>query len=278
MIDIITVVFKQELPVLQAQAQSVERYCQDIGIRNIYVVVNDDESVVGEIDSAWWGALGNKVLVIPRSAFSTSYVDNGWVSQQALKLITAAVSYNMWSIVLDAKSIFTRPLLLSELIDKQGRPCVGELDVYPVFEPSKQITNKLFDIDLKKQLGPGGVPFIINNRMARAMITEVEKRTNADFPKWFQEQGMLTEFILYSGFIQYYCGNFEVLYNTSKNQLTNTNVCHSEVASFDQKFKQMSSTSSASIHRNAWAKLTAEQRQQYQHFLIDRGILAAWKL
>lgn len=277
MIDIVTVVFKQELPVLQAQAQSVERYCQDIGIRNIYVVVNDDESVVGEIDSAWWGALSNKVLVIPRSAFSTDYSDNGWLSQQALKLMTSATSYNTWSMVLDAKTIFVKPLQLSELLDAQERPQVGQLEIYPVFDRSKQIVNELFSIDLQKQLGPGGVPFIINNQMARALIAEVEHRTAMKFPEWFQAQGMLTEFILYSGYIQYR-GFTNVLYNVDNNDLVPVNICHSEVAAFDRKFKEMQNALTVSVHRNAWTEFTAEQRQQYQHFLIDRGILAAWKL
>lgn len=277
MIDIITVAFQQELPILQAQAQSVERYCQDIGIRNIYVVVNDDESVVGEIDAAWWGTLASKVLVIPRSAFSTNYSDNGWLSQQALKLMTAAVSYNTWSMVLDAKTIFVKPLQLNELLDAQGRPCVGQLDIYPVFERSRQIVNELFDIDLPQQLGPGGVPFVINNRAARAMIADVEQRTLTAFPEWFQTQGMLTEFILYSGYIHLQ-GGFDKLYNIDACEVTPTNICHSEVAAFDRKFKDMQNSLTVSIHRNAWTNLTAEQRQQYQHFLIDRGIIAAWKI
>ncbi len=277
MIDLITVVFQQELPVLQAQAQSVERYCQHIGIRNIYVVVNDEESVVSEIDSAWWGTLGNKVLAIPRSAFSAHYSDNGWLSQQALKLMTAATSYNTWSMVLDAKTIFVKPLQLSELLDAQERPQVGQLDIYPVFDSSRQIVNNLFNIDLQQQLGPGGVPFIINNQMARALIAEVEQRTAMRFPEWFQAQGMLTEFILYSGYIQYR-GFTDVLYNVDKNVIVPTNICHSEVSAFDRKFKDMQNALTVSVHRNAWTELTAEQRQQYQHFLIDRGVLAAWKL
>lgn len=277
MIDIITVVFKQELPALQAQAQSVERYCQDIGIRNIYVVVNDDESVVGEIDAGWWGALNNKVLVIPRSAFSADYSDDGWLSQQALKLMTAAISYNTWSMVLDAKTIFVKPLQLSELFDSRERPQVGQLEIYPVFDRSKQIVNDLFNIDLQQQLGPGGVPFIINNQMARGLIAEVEQRTAMRFPEWFQAQGMLTEFILYSGYIQYR-GFTDILYNVDNNAIVPANVCHSEVAAFDRKFKDMQNALTVSIHRRAWTELTAEQRQQYQHFLIDRGIIAAWKL
>jgi len=277
MIDIITVVFRNELPVLQAQAQSVERYCQDIGIRNIYVVVNDSEEVVGDIDAGWWGALSNKVLVIPRSAFSTDYSDNGWLSQQALKLMAAAVSYNTWSMVLDAKTIFVKPLQLNELLDEQGRPCVGQLDIYPVFERSKQIVDTLFGINLQKQLGPGGVPFIINNRAARAMIADVETRTSTAFPEWFQAQGMLTEFILYSGYVHSQ-GGFDWLYNVNSCEVIPVNICHSEVAAFDRKFKDMQNSLTVSVHRNAWTELTHEQRQQYQYFLIDRGILAAWKL
>lgn len=277
MIDIITVVFRNELPVLQAQAQSVERYCQDIGIRNIYVVVNDSEEVVSDIDASWWGALSNKVLVIPRSAFGTSYSDNGWLSQQALKLMTAAVSYNVWSMVLDAKTIFVKPLQLNKLLDDQGRPCVGQLDIYPVFERSKQIVDTLFGINLQKQLGPGGVPFIINNRAARAMIADVETRTSTAFPEWFQAQGMLTEFILYSGYVHLQ-GGFDWLYNVNSCEVAPVNICHSEVAAFDRKFKEMQNSLTVSIHRNAWTELTAEQRQQYQHFLIDRSIIAAWKL
>jgi hypothetical protein len=54
MIDIATVVFRDELPILKLQAQSIERYCQHIGIRNIYVIVNDDDDTIHQIDAGWW--------------------------------------------------------------------------------------------------------------------------------------------------------------------------------------------------------------------------------
>lgn len=277
MIDICTVVFREELPVLQAQAQSIEKYCATLGTRNIYVVVNDDDSVVNEIDSAWWGTLANRVMVIPRSAFSTEFVDNGWLSQQVLKMLASAMSYNLWCMVLDAKTIFVKPLTLEHLLDERERPQVGMLDIYEVFEPSRQITNKVFNVDLKKQLGPGGVPFLFNTQMTRAMIAEVEKSTAMSFPVWFQAQGMLTEFMLYSGYIESRFG-LDVLYNTNTNAMQVCNVCHSEVAAFERKFNEMQTSLTVSVHRNAWKELSDQQRQQYQYFLIDRGITEAWKL
>ena len=86
MIDIVTVVFSEELPVLRVQAQSIDRYCAELGLKNIYVLVNDSDSVLDQIDKTWWGQYQDQVQIISRSVFSTSYVENGWVSQQILKI------------------------------------------------------------------------------------------------------------------------------------------------------------------------------------------------
>jgi len=277
MMDLATVVFHDELSVLKLQAQSIELYCQDIGIRNIYVIVNDDQATADQIDTQWWGTLANQVTVVPRSAFSTQFVENGWVSQQVLKLLAASMSYNTWTMVLDTKTIFVRPVLLTDLFDTQEKPQVGQLKIYPVFDRSKQIVNELFNINLQHQLGPGGVPFVIHNQMVRALIAEVEHRTVTKFPKWFQAQGMLTEFILYSGYIQY-LGLTDILYNVNNNAIVPVNVCHSEVGVFDRKFEHMQTALTVSIHRNAWTQLADGQKKQYQDLLISRGITTACDL
>ncbi len=279
MIDLVTVVFQDELPILKLQAASVARYCKNIGIRNIYVVVNDDDDTIHKIDAGWWGDLANHVLVIPRSAFSTEFVDNGWVSQQVLKLLTAAISYNTWSMVLDAKTIFVREVVLSELIDSQGRACVGNMTTFPVFEPARLIVNNLFKIDMTQQLGPGGVPFMLQNDTVRLMIGEISFLTGRSFPRWFQGNGKLTEFMLYSGYVQHKFGNFDMFYSSQLN-FQPVNVCHSEVDAWDRKLSEMQQpkTLTVSVHRTAWKQLSNEQQQQYQNFLIDRGIVGAWQL
>jgi hypothetical protein len=280
MIDLITVVFKDELKILQAQAESVAKYCKQLNIGNIYVVVNDIDSICGLIDGAWWGELSDHVIVTPRSVFSTKWADNGWVSQQALKMMTAAISYNKYSIILDAKTIFVRELTLDQLFNGSGQIQAGHLDVFPVFEPSRKIVNQIWNIDLQKQAGPGGVPFIVCNDIVRAMIADVYAYTHQDFPTWFQSQGMVTEFMLYSGYIVKGAGSLDVLYTKHNALGIIVNVCHSEVESWDRKFADMKhpKTLSVSVHRAAWAKLTTEQKQQYQTFLIDRGVTQAWQL
>lgn len=279
MIDIVTVVFREELPVLKLQAQSIERYCAGIGVRNIYVVVNDDDDTIHQIDAAWWGRGANNVLVVPRSAFSSQFVEDGWVSQQVLKILAASMSYNTWTMVLDAKTIFTRELKLSDIIDEDGRARVGTMDIFPVFEPTRLMVNQTYDIDLQQQLGPGGVPFLFQNDVVRLMIADTTFKVKRKFPHWFQAKGRITEFMLYSGYLQYRFGGFDTFYSTD-NAIHPCNICHSEVDQFDRKLEQMQhpDTHTVSIHRRAWAQLADEQKQQYKNFLIDRGITEAWKL
>jgi hypothetical protein len=276
MIDIVTVVFEPEIPVLRAQAQSLALYGQKLGIRNIYVVLNDAETIASQIDPAWWGPLVNSVLVIPRTAFSTPFVENGWVSQQVLKLMTAAISYNTYSMILDAKTIFVRELDPNTIVDSAGRIQTGTLPLYPVFAPAKKIVDELFDMDLQRQVGPGGVPCIVHNDTVRMMIADVTLRTRTSFPIWFQSQGMLTEFVLYSAFVQHLCGDIGVLYDQHNHLGGIVNVAHNETESWSIKINQMrkGETLTVSVHRGAWEQLTPPQRQEYRDLLTQRGIEA----
>tara|TARA_R110000868_G_scaffold37906_2_gene133413 strand:+ start:754 stop:1596 length:843 start_codon:yes stop_codon:yes gene_type:complete len=280
MIDIVTVVFEQEIPVLRAQAQSLALYGQKLGIRNIYVVLNDTESIASQIDPAWWGPLANSVLVIPRTAFSTPFVDNGWVSQQVLKLLAASMSYNTYSMILDAKTVFVRELDPNTIVDSAGRIQTGILPLYPVFAPAKKIVDELFEMDLQQQVGPGGVPCIVHNDTVRMMIAEVTMRTRTSFPAWFQSQGMLTEFVLYSAFVQHLCGDIGVLYDQHNHLGSIVNVAHNETDSWSIKINQMRKGEplTVSVHRGAWEQLTEPQRQEYRDLLLQHGIEAAQDL
>ena len=132
---------------------------------------------------------------------------------------------------------------------------------------------------MTEQLGPGGVPFFFHNDTVRAMITECNLRTHQSFPRWFQKQGKLTEFILYSAYCQFRYSTLDALYSR-ENAVLPANLCHSEVARADQILRAFAtdSTTSVGIHRRAWDQLTKEQQQQYRMLLIDRGITAAWDL
>ena len=133
MIDIITVVFREEIPVLRLQARSIDLYCRNTDLGRIYVVVNDDTVDLNEINLDWWGSFKDRVTVIHRSAWRIDYADNGWLTQQLLKLIATDLCSSTWSMVLDAKTIFVKPV--TAVAD---RPQVGLLDIYQISESQTQ--------------------------------------------------------------------------------------------------------------------------------------------
>jgi Family of unknown function (DUF6492) len=280
MIDICTVVFEDELDILKLQANSIAQYCRDLGSRNIYVVLNGPDTLAEQIDPAWWGTLSERVLIIPRTAFSAPWAEDGWVTQQLWKMLVAGMSYNQYTMVLDAKTVFVRELQLADLFNSQHQLTVGQQAVYQVFEPAREICNQLFSIDMQLQAGPGGVPFFFHNDTVRLMIAEVTKRSNTTFALWFQQQGRLTEFMLYSAFCQFQYGSLDSLY-TKENTLGHiVNVCHSEADQFDSRLTLMQDkhTLTVSIHRRAWSQLLPEQKNNYRMLLIDRGMFGAFAL
>ena len=275
MIDIVTVIFREELPILKLQAESIDLYCQEMNLGTIYVIVNDDPL---DIDTSWWGSLSEHVRIIHRGVWPTKYVENGWLTQQLLKLLGSANSTNTWSMVLDAKTILVQPIIIDRLFDQHDRITLGHTPISPVFDPARKIVSELFNIDQKHVAGPAGVPFLFHNATVRSMIKDVELRVKQPFAEWFQQQGMVTEFILYSGYVEYRDSTLDVMYSCdSNNSYRVCNVCHSEVELFNLKFIEMMhpDTLTVSVHRKAWDLLTDIQRKAYKDFLTLHSISQA---
>jgi hypothetical protein len=269
MIDLVTVVFDQEINTLQSQAQSVDLYCQNLSINHIYVVINDHSSVAGKIDTAWWGNRANSVRIVNRHSLTDCVSSNGWVDQQLLKLLAAAAADSTWSLVLDAKTIFVREFS-DRTVFENNRASVGALPVFSVFAPSKKIVEETFEINFEQQLGPGGVPFVFHNRTVRNLIAFIEAKYSQPFAEWFLGKGSVTEFMLYSGYVQYQSLNSQ-LYNVQF-QIQPCNICHSEVLRFDDKLDEAENSHTVSIHRNAWNQLSPDQQLRYQNFLAQKGV------
>jgi hypothetical protein len=73
------------------------------------------------------------------------------------------------------------------------------------------------------------------------------------------------------------CGELNVLYDKHNNLGGIVNVSHDETEQWLSKISQMNHqhTLTVSVHRGAWSKLTATQRQEYRDLLLQRGIEAA---
>lgn len=279
MIDILSVVFEEELPVLQCQAQSIGIYCKDLDVNKIHVVVNDHNRL--DIDRSWWGDMSDRVEIIPREMFSMDWSVSGWVNQQVLKILGSARSSSTWTVILDAKTIFTKPITKSLLFDLDGRARFGWMHIAGVFSPAKEIANQLIDIENDNILAPAGVPFLFHNQSVRSLVDYCESQTGQDFVTWFLEQGNLTEFVLYSTWIKADPLRQELYAEPPRSSevLAVTHICHSTVDHFDNILADHGKHGhTLSIHRRAWIRLSNKQKEAFRDRLIACGIDKAVKL
>jgi hypothetical protein len=272
MIDIVTVVFEQELDVVQQQAKSIDLYCQDFDIGQIFVVVNDRIELINSINKTWWGSMADRVQIIHRDQWHPSWIDNGWVTQQVCKLLACSTSQADWCMVLDAKTIIVKHLLFDQIFDQHGRVYFGTQPPQEIFLPSMTIANQLFGTENKEMAGPGGVPFFMEPVRVRGLLDYVLETTGKKLADWFQEKGMITEFILYSGWVFKQTGDLKSRYAEFRH--LPVNICHSEVELFDMYFEKMQRDNciSVSVHRNAWDRLPTDQKEKYKMFIKQRGI------
>ena len=66
-LDLVTVVYAAELDMLRTQARSVANRFPDDSLSCIHVIVNDDPSLVENIDTSWWHQHQPKVRIHTRS-------------------------------------------------------------------------------------------------------------------------------------------------------------------------------------------------------------------
>jgi hypothetical protein len=274
LIDLITVVFQEELHFLKTQALSIQLYTRQQDISNIYVVVNDVDSVADLVDPAWYGTHQSKVKIIPYSVWNYEMDRiNGWQSQQICKLLAAREALSTWSMCLDAKTWFIQSLDLSKLFDAQQRVTAGTWPVMPVFTSSKQFLEQHYSIDMPKIIGPGGVPFVFHSETVRALVNSFD-----DFIEFFKanmtNSNAVTEFHLYSSFVLARDGTYERLYNKTQ-YYTCYNIAEWETDKFDWIYHALTNDSlvlTASMHRKAYSLISPEQLEQWQQFVTQKKL------
>ena len=250
MIDLLTVAFREELPILKVQAQSVERYGKYLESRNIYVIVNDDVEVCDLIDVNWWGELAPKVKILHRDIFSinkwhTGYSQSGWINQQLLKILGASISFNHWTYVLDAKTVLVNNAIKGELAFSPDMSRQKTLPIEGVWGDFQITLQDLFQIKLTRHIAPNGVPFLFHNNTVRDLISVVKKLIGGEqFHEWFLKIPRPSEFLLYAAYLEYRDGCIKDKSITDPtNNWTHVpeyhfiNICHSQVDDYNNIMK-----------------------------------------
>jgi hypothetical protein len=279
MIDITTVVFAEEIPLIEIQARSIDLYTPPELIDSVFVVVNDDRDVCSKIDKSWWGQHHHKVKIFHFSDFSYFPANmNGWDSQQLLKLLVAAKSQNTYTYVLDAKTWFVKTLLPEFLFDSNSKAHAELMPLFDGFKSAQPFLTEFYGRHYRHIIGPGGVPFTFHNQSVRSMIDEIQTNTNRQFDDFFCESVQfpinITEFTLYSAYILSK-NSFNEIY-TYRQPYKVVNIAHFQIDEFSKLFQEMQLplTLTASIHKNLYPNLSQTQYNNWCDFLADKKLFS----
>jgi len=270
--DLLTVVYRDELHLLEHQAYSMSYYFYH-EIQNIYVILNDDTLTHDDIDVRWYGDLGYKVRIFHRSEFGyyPSPHLTGWYTQQVCKILGSAHAESKWCMILDAKTWFIRPFQLEEIFDQYNRARFAIWDIpHTHWNRGIEYLKTHYNISRIDWLSPAGVPFLADVQTMKEMVYE-----EPDFINWFESNcefniNGITEFLCYSAWVTKQ-GNFDDLY-TGEQIIDVANLADYDVPNFNIWWKRVHqpNTLTASVHPRAYKLLDADQRNAWDEFVKER--------
>lgn len=283
MINIISVVFKQELSYLKTQAKSIELYVKSSDINSIIVVVNDTEDVLNLIDLNWYGVNASKVKLIhfseliSKSDLAEWHCRSGWHTQQLCKLLAASIADIDWNMIIDAKTFFICPLILANVITSDNKAFSNLTPISHYFVNERDFIQQYFAVQLNNNyIGPGGVPFLMHTPTVKSMIDYIVMRENSSLLEFFFKYPM-TEFLLYSGYVLHINTDYTTLYRTRyMNAYRFHHIADWQYLEFDSilHFITISSnTLTISLHRRAYPQLTDEQKTKWVELLYNKGLI-----
>lgn len=270
--DIITVVYDQEIYLLEWQAKSIAKYVPSEAISNIFIVDNGSQTCHEKISLDWYGVNQHKVVFLNHGMIGFKPYDHldGWRTQQLCKLLSASRSQQEWTCILDAKTFFCKIFEPKDIFDR-GRPRVGSIEISHFWNDAKLFVEDFFNINLPGLIGPGGVPFFIHSQTVRDMISSIP-----NFNNWFQDllyeqhpphRLLITEFILYSAYVVKKFGSYDKLYS-AENNICPFNVSDWEADKFERIFSADAHT--ISVAEKTKRFLTTEQLKRWELFLYEK--------
>lgn len=272
MLTFVTVVYSNELDYLQTQARSFDLYVDPNLVDTIAIIVNDDPQVVDQIDTGWWGQFADRVKITQQHYPAVA----GWDSQQLGKLLGAERATTEWSIALDAKTWFIKPVSHSSFFIG-NRAWATMYKIGPnhrqYFQSSLDFVNQLYNIDMQVLLH-SGVPYVFHTETVKTMIDNVEENFIDFFLKQVQHPTLLVEFYLYSAYVLKHYGDYNQLYAKLSKEYC-VNIADTELERFDELFARMHEPQilTASIHKRAVDLLKPEQLGKWQEFLKQRNLI-----
>jgi hypothetical protein len=205
-LDIVTVVFELEQPLLHLQARSFARYLSADRVANIIVIDNSRPRMRKPFRASLvrdYGRWAERVSVVTPQELGCDHNTSGDRGQQALKLLVADYVQSSRYVVLDAKNHLVAPFSPIQLAAVDGRMKI-EFHSYRGHprEAGLRAVLSYFNLDpaLIDNFTASTTPFVLETQRVRSLLREVEARESQDFVSGFLATAM-TEFPAYTAWL-----------------------------------------------------------------------------
>jgi hypothetical protein len=209
--DIITVVPKIELNLLRLQARSLARFLDAAFDGEIILVINDLDPA-GTIRKIRhkilpeYGRWKDNVRIIPFYHIGHGLdPTNGWVFQQALKLAISGRVSKPYYVVLDTKNHAVRDFSVASFISTSGRGFQTHAQLSAYLAAHSEVCARYFGLGATtSSLMPcvPATPFVMHTQSVRELIEHIEAREARSFFAFFCQTRLISEFLLYSFYLQ----------------------------------------------------------------------------
>jgi len=279
-LSFVTVVFEEELPLLQLQARSMSLYLDPDAVEELVVIDNSTRGMPGRVHDAvlrGYGGLADAVRVLRPRDICRVPGTIGWRSQQVLKLSVAGRLTSERFVVLDAKNHFidTAGAGLFVAPDGRGRvtahsyerhalrPALEHVLVYLGLEPSDHVGCFTGTV----------TPFTFDAALVVSMMQDIERRSRRSFADEFVANA-LTEFFLYSGWLLSTGRSFEDVYDIHRAPWPAVWPGSGNQGGVDEAIARAVERGSAgfAVHRKALARLDARNAATLAAFWTEKRL------
>lgn len=219
-LDFVTVICHEDLPLLKLQAKSIKKFLDPNCIGRIFLIVNElaPEMVYSTLATEVlpeYQDLISHIEIIPFTRLMRPHVAvSGFRTAQTLRLLASRIVGTADYVALDSKAHFIRPAVYNSFADpRSGKARAYKQRKLPNSPQEYEAAYEYFEAPTPEFFLPVRAPFTFRTAVVRQMLEAVEAREEAHFDDFFTSATHnMSEFAMYQAWIALQPDGFDAHY------------------------------------------------------------------
>lgn len=220
-----------------------------------------------------WRPFRDRVLGRPRVVYGWAR-NNGWLTQQAFKLLAVYRATGRYVVILDAKNFFIRKTDATEFVDAEGRPRVEAATQSPKYIEWAECSAKRlgFPVPNPTSIPPSLTPVVHRRETMMVAVKELETKLGLLESFFVRRSAKSTEFMLLyaamSGESADWMAGFSVRQTPPIYRISNAQSVKATLDAISEEPRAL-----LSFHRKHFRELDPATKDQLTHYLRKIGLL-----